>query len=454
MHHLAPESTSTADCDSADDASTRQSSLDSDSSAPQSSSSSISGTHTLSDRPKRSSLKSGLKTSKSAPSLTVRFEVPDLPKMSGVEADEPLLSRKNGSFQSARTEKRASPNAISQAPPRPVLRAKLSKRFSTPAPISRREAKRTSEQPLPLNSRIPSTPTSPMGSRVTSFQSVASAPAILQSTAPSPSQPPSQYNLLQHHIPCIIENCDTNYTTSLFGPTFYSPQQPYRLSRKRALCPWHANQDLKLVNHKAKCVWENMRQNAGRKTLGLIAAEFEIYIQQCREDREWESEELETRQRQRLFGSGQSPVKGKEKVDEGWDWRYTPRPCTMKGCSKQWYSPFDNRLYLFYSTARPSGLLPLTTLCPSCAKTDVEVAEERIEERRCDGGAGPEWKEWCEQVKGDRRMEEEYWSKAQERVVREKGVTMPVSMVKEGSKKGAVVEKRKSDKLKGICVVM
>jgi hypothetical protein len=205
-------------------------------------------------------------------------------------------------------------------------------------------------------------------------------------------------------------------------------------------------------------MWESMRQNAGRKTLGLIAAEFEIFTQQCREERAVESEVLEARQKQKVLGAAQSNAKGKECADvgEAWDWRYTPRPCTVKGCGKQWYSPFDNRLFLFYHTARPSGLRPLITLCPSCARSDVESAEDRIQERKFDAGAGPEWVEWCGQVKGDRRMEEEYWMQAQERVVKEKGVTAVVSTVKEKeiSKEKVRERKKKSDVLKGICVVM
>jgi len=207
-------------------------------------------------------------------------------------------------------------------------------------------------------------------------------------------------------------------------------------------------------------MWESMRQNAGRKTLGLVAAEFEIYVQQCREDRALESDELEARQKKKVLGVAQSNVKSKERADAGqdWDWKYTPRPCTMKGCSKQWYSPFDNRLFLFYHTKRPSGLQPLTTLCPSCARSDVEIAEERIKDRRSDAGAGPEWVEWCGQVQNDRRMEEEYWMQAQERVVREKGVSAVVAVRKEkvGGKEGITGKerKKKSEILKGICVVM
>jgi hypothetical protein len=295
---------------------------------------------------------------------------------------------------------------------------------------------------------------------VTSFQSTASAPAVLVSTPLAPSDPPSQYNPLQHYIPCVIESCTKTYTPSLLGPTFYLPQQPYQLSRKRALCSWHANQDLKLANHKAKCMFEGMRQNCGRKTLGQIAAEFEMFVQQCREDRAIESEKLEARQKKVVLGATQTEsAKGKHDTDAAavWDWRFTPRPCTKKACAKQWCSPFDGRLFLFYHTARPSGLRPLTTLCPSCAREDVESAEKRIRERGVDAGEGPEWVEWCKQVEDDRKMEEEFWMHAQERVVREKAVTAVAAAERKetGSEKtGDKKTRKKSDRLKGVCVVM
>jgi hypothetical protein len=207
-------------------------------------------------------------------------------------------------------------------------------------------------------------------------------------------------------------------------------------------------------------MFEGMRQNCGRKTLGQIAAEFEVFVQQCREERAMESEELEARQMKMVLGAAKiGDAKGKDDADAfaAWDWRYTPRPCTKKGCAKLWYSPFDSRLFLFYHATRPSGLRPLTTLCPSCAREDVESAEERIRERGVDAGKGPEWVEWCKQVEGDRRMEEEFWMHAQERVVRVKRVTAAVATEGKdaGSEKiGENKKRKKSDRLKGVCVVM
>lgn len=253
----------------------------------------------------------------------------------------------------------------------------------------------------------------------------------------------------------MFEGCTKHYTPSLLGPTFYSPQQPYQMTRKRALCLWHAHEDLKLANARVKSEWESMRQNAGRKILGLIAADFEVFVRQCREDRAWESDELEAQQRKRILRNTPTGTKGKEREGEGWDWTYTPRPCTKKGCSTQWYSPFDNRLYLFYHTNRPSGLRPLITLCPSCARADVEGTEEKIQQRKGDVGGGPDWVQWCEQIKNDRVMEEEYWLKAQERVVWEKGVVASTATLERIRSKEAPVEKRrKNQKLKGICIVM
>jgi hypothetical protein len=456
MHRVYPKSTSSFESDYVDNTSTRQSSLDTPpSSNPQSSSSSVrSCSHSLPDRPKRSSLKSGLKTSKSASSLRVRFEVPELPQMPQLQPGAHFYSQKNGSIQPAKFEKGATVDFTVQSHAKAALRPKSSKRFSTPDPLSKKETRRTSQRPFPQHLRNFSTPTSTTDYRATSFRSVASAPAVLVSTPLSPSQPPFQYNPLQHHTPCIKDNCTKTYTASLLGPTFYSPQEPYQLMRKRALCPWHANQELNLANHKAKCTWESMRQNAGRKTLGLVAAEFEIYIQQCREERQVDSEELEARQKRILLGDRYTS--GKETVSECWDWKYTPRPCTTKGCGKQWYSPFDNRLYLFYHTTRPSGLRPLTTLCPSCAKTDVERAENHVEERKHDARAGPEWLDWCEQLQHDRRMEEEYWTQAQERIVREKGTPTPTTTENQTIRKTKVVKRKgkMSESLKSICILM
>ena len=463
MRNLAPESTSSLASDFDDNVSTRQSSLSTrPSTTPQSSRSSVdSSTHTRPKQTKRSSFKSNLKASQSTPSLSVRFEVPELPKMAQQQLHAAHPPQEYRTLHSARSLTRGSANAPGLDSSRSPQRPNYSKRYSAPAPISRKGTNRTSENPVPVNQRYSSARDPFARSRVTSFQSVASAPAVLVSTTPSPSFPPSQYLPLQHYIPCVVEQCTKHYTPSLLGPTFYSPQQPYKLSRKRALCVWHADQDLKLANHKAKCMWESMRQNAGRKTLGLIAAEFELYIYQCREDREGESEELEARQKKLVLGAELDKTKGKDAAGTGagndWEWKYTPRPCTSKGCGKQWYSPFDNKLYLFYHTARPSGLRPLTTLCPSCARADVESAEDKIQDRKDEAGAGPEWVEWCGQVKNDRRMEEEFWMQAQERVVREKRVAVVAGREsKDGVKQNGKEKKtkRRSEMLKGVCVVM
>lgn len=198
-----------------------------------------------------------------------------------------------------------------------------------------------------------------------------------------------------------------------------------------------------------------MRQNCGRKTLGAIAAEFEVFVQQVREERAEESKRMKAWQKQRVILNHSPNVKGKEKEwEEEWDWRYSPRPCTRKGCEEGWYSPFDNRLYLFYSTPRPSGLVPLSTLCPSCAKDDVEGIEERIEDRRRDVGGlvGPEWQQWYVEVGKDRNMEIAFWEIAQERLVREQMASAPVIAVQPNK----TIKEKKSKRLTklDVCVVM
>ncbi|KAL1612439.1 hypothetical protein SLS60_000666 [Paraconiothyrium brasiliense] len=310
--------------------------------------------------------------------------------------------------------------------------------------------------PSPFDSRIYSHLVGRSDHRVTSFQSVASAPTVLQFPA-TPSDPPSQYNPLQHYLPCLAPDCRNHYTTLLLGPTFYFLQSPYQLIRKRGLCPFHAQQDLKLANQRAKSTYECMRQNCGRKTLGAIAAEFEVYLRQVREERAEESKRMKVWQKQRVLPSALSGAtkekKGGETWGEEWDWRFSPRPCTKKGCEGDWYSPFDNRLYLFYTTPRPSGLVPLRTMCPSCAKDDVQTAEERIEGRRRDVGglAGPEWGEWYVQVAKDRLMEIGFWENAQERIVREEMGKKPAAEVQP---KKTVKEKSKRLTKLGVCVVM
>jgi len=445
MHHPASASISSLDSISDDDATVCQSGCSSpdtpSSSAPQSSSSSVKSlSHAVE---KRSSLKSSLKTSKSATSLAVRFSVPEpLPAMPRRQPNAPLSPPR--SAKGSRQYPSNNSSDYSTGPPR----ASMQKRLSTPAPISRKPPSSLSN-----DSRTWSAPAPRKTSRVSSIQSFASAPAVLQAT-PSPSQPPSQYNPLEHHLPCLTPGCKNHYTDSLLGPTFYSPQQPYQLVRKRGLCPSHANKDLKLGNHKVKCTWESMRQNAGRKTLGLIAAEFEIFVQREREGRAIESERMHGWQRQRLLNSS-LPSKNKQNVwGEDWDWRYSPRPCTKKGCGKQWYSPFDNKLYMFYTCTRPSGLVPLSTMCPACARADVESTEERIGARRREIGAttGPEWDEWLAQILKDREMEVEFWEQAQERVIQEKMGSAPMMIRPESEKGNAVKEKRK--KKLDVCVVM
>lgn len=201
-----------------------------------------------------------------------------------------------------------------------------------------------------------------------------------------------------------------------------------------------------------------MRQNCGRKTLGAIAAEFEVFVQQVREERAEESKKMKMWQGQRVLPSGPSAVTkagDKDKAwEEEWDWRYSPRPCTRKGCEERWYSPFDNRLYLFYTTVRPSGFVPLSTLCPSCAKFDVERAEERIMGRKRDAGGvvGPEFEEWYVQMGKDRELEVEYWENVQERVVREEMRRYTVGEVK--PPKTAKEKKSKRLTKLDVCVVM
>lgn len=178
------------------------------------------------------------------------------------------------------------------------------------------------------------------------------------------------------------------------------------------------------ANALCKKEYEIMRQGAGRKTLGAVAQDFDIFLQLYREARQIEDARLQKAQSQRVLGSGQTAVaKAKAPQNDGFDWRYTPRSCTQKGCASTPYSPFSTQFFSFYSTANPSTqLLPLTTLCPNCSKAESEGFGAKLMEKwssRC-GWDGEEWDGWYQNAIHHRKGEQEFWEKAQERVVREK----------------------------------
>ncbi|KAJ4378473.1 hypothetical protein N0V86_006177 [Didymella sp. IMI 355093] len=202
-----------------------------------------------------------------------------------------------------------------------------------------------------------------------------------------------------------------------------SPQEPYHLSKHQGYCPRHASKEMQEANLLCKKEYETMRQSAGRKTLGVVAQDFEIFLRLYRETREVESARLQKAQSQRVLGSNHTLTKGKALQNDDFDWRYTPRSCTKRGCTSAPYSPFSTQYYGFYNTHNPSTqLLPLTTLCPSCSKTESEGFGAKLMEKwssRC-GWDGEEWDGWYQNAIYARKAEQEFWQKAQERVVREK----------------------------------
>lgn len=178
------------------------------------------------------------------------------------------------------------------------------------------------------------------------------------------------------------------------------------------------------ANSLCKKEHESMRQNAGRKTLGIVAQDFEIFLQLYREARHVEDARLQKAQSQRVLGISSPLVsQGKAVRDDGLDWRYTLRNCTKKGCMATPYSPFSTQHFGFYNTPNPStSLLPLTTLCPSCSKAESEGFGAKLMEKwssRC-GWDGEEWDGWYQNALQARKAEQEFWEKAQERVVRER----------------------------------
>lgn len=164
-----------------------------------------------------------------------------------------------------------------------------------------------------------------------------------------------------------------------------------------------------------------MRQSAGRKTLGDIAREFDLYVKILDSERQTESRELANRQQKRVTGLSEAEQKGgkkKHEQDEEFGWRYVLRPCTRKSCPFAPYSVFSVDNFTFYSNPRQTGLRPLTTLCPACARRDVEGVETLLQAKR-EEMDDEDWVVWLEGVRKDRKVEEEFWEKAQERVVKE-----------------------------------
>lgn len=306
----------------------------------------------------------------------------------------------------------------------------------------------SSQEPDPRWANIPlpdryTPPTQEPKPRVASYQSIASvvsylstesAPTIVE-TSRSVTAPAGQYNPLEHYIPCLYPSCNAHYTPAHLGPSFYLPSGPYSLSRLHAYCPRHAVLELNEASSNCKQNYEKLRQNAGRKTLGVIAAEFEALKQDFRSERQLLDAKLSRQQKRRVLGASAalSAKSNDNSRTEAWDWRYMQRPCINANCTAH-YTPYSNHLYAFYRTPQTgTSFFPQQTLCPRCAKSEVEELESRVKEKwasRC-GWDKQEWQEWFGNVVKDRTMEQEYWIKAQERVVREKGPAKWVSRLED-----------------------
>ncbi|KAH7389569.1 hypothetical protein DE146DRAFT_619701 [Phaeosphaeria sp. MPI-PUGE-AT-0046c] len=438
-----------------------------------SSASSVSGT----SRQYRSSLKSSLKSSpvleskserRSSPP-TVRFAEPERPTRPKSLAPRyqqrrsqaysngipnPLLQYQHrpGSMVANPASSRFSvgPQAYSTLPPHIMptphagqiqyKKARPSQRFSAPVQPSQSGPRRLSARP----SADFTPPSLALEHRVSSFQSVSSnqsvqsAPAELQT--PLPSSLPGPHNPIEHYVPCLHQECTVHFSSTNLGPTYYISQGPYSLSKHHGYCPQHASKELKGANAWCKQNWESLRQNAGRKTLGQIASEFDVFLDTFRQNRRVEDAELRQRQKRIILGNESS-----KDEDTEWKWNYTPRHCTRASCPSARYSPYANHLYAFYHSRRSSTLTALPTLCPPCARNEMEAFERMVTEKWMSrtGWDEREWNYWFGAVMQDRDMGREFWEKAQEREVKERQTGQEEGVGKETMDKGedGVVEK-------------
>ncbi|KAF1928729.1 uncharacterized protein M421DRAFT_5175 [Didymella exigua CBS 183.55] len=358
----------------------------------------------------------------------------------------PLLSSasKRASTAASPGDQAGSPRTLSFTQPTqgrpsgPVvqLRRRVDKRFSAPAVPSHFDPRldpRWSGIPLPAGF-VPPSRTSIPTQRTTSYHSVVSN----LSSSPPPSvtvTPSDKYDPLQNYIPCMAAMCSAHYTPAHSGPTYYTAQEPYHLSKYHGYCPRHASKEMQEANALCKKEYETMRQNAGRKTLGVVAQDFEIFLQLYREARQVEDARLQKAQNLRVLGSSHTPTpKGKATPNYAFDWRYTLRNCTKRGCTSAPYSPLSIQYFGFYNTPNSSTqLLPLTTLCPSCSKAEAEGFGAKLMEKwssRC-GWDGEEWDGWYRNAILARKKEHGFWENAQERVVRERLVKKAMGMAVE-----------------------
>jgi hypothetical protein len=416
--------------------------------------------------PKRSSMKSNM--TRRSSSTSVRFAepeptrrpppVPVLPKQHQASlhrksVPNPLLqaqrrpassvsmSASSRYSASARPYSTLSPHGPStpQSGHTNCSKPRANQRYSTPA-LPTRPNPRLSKVPSRVSENFTS-PSLALEKRVSSVLSVKSnisaqsAPAVLQ--APPSTGPPGQYNPLEHYIPCLYATCTANYSPVHCDPTYYLSQGPYSLSKHRGYCPTHATKELKEANAECKRNWESLRQNAGRKTLGQIASEFDFFLETFRQERRLEDKELRARQKRLVLGTLSSEEGNKNKQpetstthteNEVWNWQYTPRHCTRVSCPSHPYSPFANHLYSFYrpqSQSQSQSIHPLPTLCPPCAQNELDAFHRMLQEKwnsRC-GWLDDEWNEWFDKAVKDRLVEREFWERAQEREVREREVS-------------------------------
>ncbi|KAL5120522.1 hypothetical protein ACEQ8H_001540 [Pleosporales sp. CAS-2024a] len=406
--------------------------------------------------PKRSPMKPSLKSRQSTTSIgssapSVRFAEPELPSRC---KSTPLPSRNRQDY--SQRNKIANPMMQYRHGPASVVPGRSLTRNSAGSPIDP-----ALPRPVPITQPGPinfSKPRSSQGFSACSrpLENFASPSLILEhrrfrDCPPPSSGPPGQYNPLEHYIPCLQADCQLHYSVAQLGPAYYLPSGPYALSKHHGYCGTHATQEFQAANAWCKRQWETLRQKAGRKPLGQIAAAFDAVLDEYKAQRKAHDDQLVARHKRLLLlvrgdvdvhvDAGPPAQSKAPATDSLWTfkWQYTPRYCTRRpACTHPPYSPFSTHLFSWYhvssssSSTASSSLaplplpLPLPTLCPPCSKTEMDAFERLLADkwrmRSTRGGHADDelWDACMAKMVRERVDANAFWARAQQRDVLER----------------------------------